>query len=248
MDHPNAAEGAQYLRRVDPVMGHLIDRVGRLPPEPRLAGTHFGALTRAIVYQQLSGRAAETIYGRFEALFGGRSPSPAEVLAVSDEQLRSVGLSRAKTVYIRDLARHVNNGTLPIDRLHELDNAAVLEALTDCKGIGVWTAQMFLMFRLGRPDVLPAHDLGIRKAVQHVYHLRHLPTPEQVLARGKIWSPYATFAAWYLWRSLELPEAASARRRPSKKKATAKRGTPKRALKKRRASKAARKKTSREPL
>jgi DNA-3-methyladenine glycosylase II len=227
-------------------MGRLIDRVGRLPPEPRLAGTHFGAIARAIVYQQLSGRAAETIYGRFEALFGGRSPTPVELLALSDEQLRSAGLSRAKTVYLRDLAQHVNNGTLAIDRLHELDDEAVLKALTDCKGIGVWTAQMFLMFRLGRPNVLPAHDLGIRKAVQHVYGLRHLPTPEQVLARGKVWSPYGTFAAWYLWRSLELPEAASVRRLRPKKKTKAKRGKPKTAKKNLRGSRAARKKTSRE--
>jgi len=177
----------------------------------------LGAIARAIVFQQLSGRAAGTIHGRFEALFGGRAPTAEELLAVSDDQLRSVGLSRAKAVYLKDLAQRVVDGSLPVDRLHELEDAPLLEALTDVKGIGRWTAQMFLMFRLGRPNVLPDLDLGVRKAIQLAYGLRKLPTPNEVLVRGDVWSPYASFAAWYLWRSLELPDATSMRKRPAPK-------------------------------
>jgi DNA-3-methyladenine glycosylase II len=213
MDHPAHAEAVDHLRRVDPVLSRLIDRVGRVPPGPRTEGTHFGAIARAIVFQQLSGQAARTIHGRFEALFGGRSPTAEELLATSDEQLRAAGLSRAKVVYLKDLAQRVVTGALPVDRLHELEDAALLEALTGVKGIGRWTAQMFLLFRLGRPNVLPDLDLGIRKAIQHVYGLRRTPTPEEVLTRGAVWSPYASVAAWYLWRSLELPDASSMRRR-----------------------------------
>jgi DNA-3-methyladenine glycosylase II len=214
MDHPGHQEAAAHLRRVDPVLGQLIDRVGRVPPGPRTEGTHLGAIARAIVFQQLSGRAASTIHGRFEALFGGRAPTAEELLAVPDEQLRAVGLSRAKAIYLKDLAQRVVIGALPVDRLHELDDAPLLEALTDVKGIGRWTAQMFLLFRLGRPDVLPDLDLGVRKGVQLVYGLRRLPTPAEVIARGAAWSPYASFAAWYLWRSLELPDAVTMRKRP----------------------------------
>ena len=213
MNHPDYPSAVAHLRQVDPILGHVIDRVGRATPGPRTEGTHLGAVARAIVFQQLSGRAAGTIHGRFEALFGGRAPTSSELLAVSDAQLRSVGLSRAKVVYLKDLAERAANGALPIDRLHELDDAAVFEALTSVKGIGRWTAQMFLMFRLGRPNVLPDLDLGVRTAIQIAYRLRRLPTPKEVTTRGAAWSPYASFAAWYLWRSLELPEAVAIRQR-----------------------------------
>jgi DNA-3-methyladenine glycosylase II len=243
MDHPAYPEAVAHLRRVDPVIGELIDRVGRAPPGPRTEGTHLGHIARAIVFQQLSGRAAGTIHGRFEALFGGRAPTADELLCMSDEQLRSAGLSRAKVVYVKDLAQQSADGKLPVERLHELEDAVLLEALTGVKGIGRWTAQMFLLFRLGRPDVLPDLDLGIRKAVQHVYGLRRMPTPQEVLTRGASWSPYASIAAWYLWRSLELPEAASMRRRPPSKtarkprrRAGSKRATSKRARSRTKAS------------
>lgn len=213
MDHPDHADAVAHLRHVDPVLGQLIDKVGRVTPGPRTEGTHFGAIARAIVFQQLSGQAAGTIHGRFEALFGGRAPTAEELLATPDEQLRAVGLSRAKAIYVKDLAQRVVDGALPVDRLHELEDAALLDALTGVKGIGRWTAQMFLLFRLGRPNVLPDLDLGIRKAIQHVYGLRRTPTPQEVLARGVVWSPYASFASWYLWRSLELPDALAMRRR-----------------------------------
>lgn len=243
MDHPAHPEAVAHLRRVDPVLGRLIDRVGRATPAPRTEGTDLGAIARAIVFQQLSGRAAGTIHGRFEALFGGRAPTAEELLAVSDEQLRSVGLSRAKAVYLKDLAQRVVDGSLPIDRLHELEDAPLLEALTDVKGIGRWTAQMFLMFRLGRPNVLPDLDLGVRKAIQQAYGLRQLPTPNEVIVRGAAWSPFASFAAWYLWRSLELPDARSTRKRPAKKPArqkpaarkAARKGQPRAGVRRRRA-------------
>jgi DNA-3-methyladenine glycosylase II len=231
MDHPVHPEAVAHLRGVDPVLGRLIDRVGRATPGPRTEGTHLGAIARAIVFQQLSGRAAGTIHGRFEALFGGRAPTAEELLAVPEEQLRSVGLSRAKTLYLKDLAQRVVDGSLPIDRLQELDDAALLEALTAVKGIGRWTAQIFLMFRLGRPNVLPDLDLGVRKAIQLAYGLRQLPTPNEVILRGAIWSPYASFAAWYLWRSLELPDAASMRTRRATKAAKQKR-TPRKSARK----------------
>jgi DNA-3-methyladenine glycosylase II len=209
MDHP----AIPHLKQADPILGRIIDRVGQLPPGPRSEGTHLGALARAIVYQQLSGKAAGTIHGRFEALYGGRAPTPEELLATPDEQLRAAGLSRAKTLYLKDLAARAIAGTVAVDQLHELGDDALMEALTSVKGIGKWTAQMFMMFRLGRPDVLPDLDLGVRIAVQLAYNLRRMPTPQEVLTRGAAWSPYSSFAAWYLWRSLELPETADARRK-----------------------------------
>jgi DNA-3-methyladenine glycosylase II len=233
MDHP----AIPHLKQADPILGRIIDRVGQLPPGPRSEGTHLGALARAIVYQQLSGKAAGTIHGRFEALYGGRAPTPEELLATPDEQLRAAGLSRAKALYLKDLATRVIAGTVAVDQLHELGDAALMEALTSVKGIGKWTAQMFMMFRLGRPDVLPDLDLGVRIAVQLAYNLRRMPTPQEVLARGAAWSPYSSFAAWYLWRSLELPETAEARRK-ALARAAAKRGKEKKPAANRTAKKA----------
>jgi DNA-3-methyladenine glycosylase II len=205
-----------HLKKVDPVLGRIIALVGSYRPTILHDGTHFEALTRAIVYQQLSTRAAATIYGRFKGLYRDRVPTPAELLATSDAVLRGVGLSRQKTRYLKDLAAHDARPDSPLEHLAELDDAAVMEALTEVKGIGRWTAQMFLMFRLARPDVLPALDLGIRKAVQRAYGLRKMPTPEQVTKRGAIWSPFASVAAWYLWRSLEL--SPSPRSRPHRRR------------------------------
>jgi DNA-3-methyladenine glycosylase II len=241
VDHP----AIPHLKLADPILGRIIDRVGRLPPDPRSDGTHLGALARAIVFQQLSGKAAGTIHGRFEALYGGRAPTPEELLATPDEKLRAAGLSRAKTLYLKDLAARAADGTVAVNQLHELGDDALMEALTSVKGIGKWTAQMFMMFRLGRPNVLPDLDLGVRIAVQLAYNLRQMPTPKEVLARGAAWAPYSSFAAWYLWRSLELPDTADARRKllardaAKRRKATAakrKRGRPKRAAPKRTAS------------
>ena len=200
----------RHLKRVDPALARVIARVRRRPPGPREEGTHFDAILRAIVYQQLSGKAAATIHGRILALYGGRAPTPEELLATPDESLRAAGLSRQKLDYLRDLARHARSGEVPFDTLHELDDDAIIAALTRVKGVGRWTVQMFLMFRLGRPDVLPELDLGIQNAIQRVYGLRKRPTPKEVTALGARWRPYASHACWYLWRSLELPNDAAA--------------------------------------
>ena len=200
----------RHLKRADPLLARVIVRVRRRPPGPRVEGTHFDAILRAIVYQQLSGKAAETIHGRVLALFGGRAPTPDELLAMPEESLRAAGLSRQKLAYLRDLARHASTGEVPFDTLHELDDDAIIAALTRVKGVGRWTVQMFLMFRLGRPDVLPELDLGIQNAIQRLYGLRTRPTPKEVQALGARWRPYASHACWYLWRSLELPAEADA--------------------------------------
>jgi DNA-3-methyladenine glycosylase II len=189
--------------RGDPRLAQVIERVGRFRFQARHDATHFESLARAIVYQQLSGKAAATIYGRLCARFDGGAPTPAGILAAGDEELRAVGLSRQKLGYLRDLAARVASGEVALSRVHRMDDATITEQLIRVKGIGVWTAQMFLMFRLGRPDVLPVLDLGIQKAVQTVYGLRKRPTPQRVAEIGQRWRPWATVACWYLWRSLE---------------------------------------------
>ena len=231
-----------HLRRADPVIARVIKAVGPYRLQVRAEGTHFDALVRAIVYQQLSGKAAATIHGRLKALFGGRDPTPAELLAVPEETLRGVGLSRQKLGYIRDLASRVASGELPIDNLHELDDDALTEALVRVKGIGRWTAQMFLMFRLGRPNVLPELDLGIQNGVRRAYGLRTRPKPKDILRIGERWAPFSSTASWYLWRVLELPAWDTATRTRKKSATTKKRGTRKGATKKRTA--ASRKKRS----
>ena len=200
-----ARKAVAHLRAVDPVFAVVIDRVGPCQARAQPEGTHFGAVLRSIVYQQLSGAAAATIHGRVLALFDGNEPSPRALLRMDDARLRAAGLSGQKTAYIKDLAAHASYRRFPIERLHELDDAAVIDTLTQVKGVGRWTAQMFLMFRLGRPDVLPELDLGIQKGMQRAFGLRRLPTPQQVLKRGAPWAPYRTIASWYLWRVLELP-------------------------------------------
>lgn len=192
-----------HLKKADPVLAQVIAKVGRYKGWPDGGGTHFDAVARSIVFQQLSGKAAGTIHGRFHGLYGGRPPLPAELAATPDDQLRAVGLSRQKSAYLKDLGSKVASGELPIETLHELTDDEILAALTQVKGIGRWTAQMFMMFRLGRPDVLPDLDLGIQKGIQRAYRLRKLPTPERVKKIGAKWAPYRTVASWYLWRYLD---------------------------------------------
>ena len=194
-----------HLRSVDPVMAKVIDAVGRCTLAPRTEWTHFDSILRSIVYQQLSGKAAATIHGRVLALIGDGAEAPNRIVATSHEDFRAAGLSNAKAKYVRNLAEHVLDGSLPVESLHELSDEEIIAALTQVKGIGKWSAQMFLMFRLGRPDVLPELDLGVQKGIQRAYRLRKLPTPAQVLRRGAKWAPYRTVAAWYMWRVLELP-------------------------------------------
>ena len=195
-----------HLIGVDAKLAHVIERVGAFTLTPRAEGTHFDAVCRSIVYQQLSGKAAATINGRVLGLYGGRSPTPQELATTSDVALRGAGLSGQKLTYLKDLAARVSSGDVPIETLHELPDNAVIDALVRVKGVGRWTAQMFLMFRLGRPDVLPEADLGIQNAIRRAYRLRKRPAPQRVAKIGAPWAPYRTVASWYLWRSLELPE------------------------------------------
>ena len=193
-----------HLKRVDPVMADVISRVGRCTLSPRTEWTHFDALVRSIVYQQLSGQAAATIHGRVLKLIGDGDGTPGKIVATTHEDFRAAGLSNAKARYVRNLAEHVLDGSLPVNSLHELSDDEIIESLIQVKGIGRWSAQMFLMFRLGRPDVLPELDLGIQKGIQKAYRMRKLPTPKQVLRRGAKWAPYRTVGSWYMWRILEV--------------------------------------------
>jgi len=193
----------RHLKRVDPVLARVIEAVGPCRLESRREGTHFQALVRSIVFQQLSGKAASTILARFNALYPNNTPTPDAVLATSDAQLRAVGLSRQKIGYMRDLASKVTDGTLPLDAVESMDDYDLIAHLVQVKGIGRWTAQMFLMFRLDRRDVLPELDLGIQNAIKRAYRKRKRPTPKDVRKIGAKWSPHSSVASWYLWRSLE---------------------------------------------
>ncbi len=162
----------------------------------------FETLVKSIVYQQLSGRVASVIFGRLAAAAGGKV-TPESILKLRPSRMRSVGLSKQKTAYIRDLAHHTRGGTVTFEELLALSDAEVIERLTQVKGIGVWTVHMFLIFALRRTDVLPTGDLGIRNAIQKAYNLPELPTPAEVEGLARSWRPYCTVASWYLWRSLE---------------------------------------------
>jgi DNA-3-methyladenine glycosylase II len=192
-----------HLKRADPVMAELIARVGPCRLETRRTGTHYDALVRSIVYQQLSGKAAGTILRRFCELYPGKRPRAELVLTTEEALLRGAGLSRQKMGYLRDLSARVADRSLPLAHLGRLADDAIIEHLVQVKGIGRWTVQMFLMFRLGRPDVLPELDLGVQNAIHRAYGLKKRPTPKDVLRIGERWRPYASVASWYLWRSLE---------------------------------------------
>jgi DNA-3-methyladenine glycosylase II len=199
----NYRQSVTHLKRSDPVLAKVIEAVGPCRIQMRTDGTHFQALVRSIVYQQLSGKAAGTILGRFNALYPDNTPTPEQILATSDEQLRAVGLSRQKIGYMRDLSSKVLGGELPLDAVDAMPDDDLIDHLVQVKGIGRWTAQMFLMFRLGRLDVLTELDLGIQNAVKKAYRMRKRPTPKQIKKIGAKWSPHATVACWYLWRSLD---------------------------------------------
>lgn len=197
------AKARRVLGRRDPVLRELMRRHGPCGLAARQHADPFRALVRAILSQQLSTKAASTIAGRFEALFEGGFPSPSDVAAVDDARLRAVGLSRQKVGYLRDLCRRIDDGSLPLPSLDCMPDEDVIAALTQVKGIGRWTAEMFLIFRLQRPDVLPLDDLGIVKAVQRAYGLRTIPTPARLTRIGEAWRPYRSVACWYLWASLD---------------------------------------------
>jgi DNA-3-methyladenine glycosylase II len=199
-------EALQHLTRADDVMAALISEHGPLDLEARRRGRPndaYGALLRSIVGQQLSVKAARSIYERLTEQFGGSTPSPEQLLAADPEVVRSAGLSRPKVAYIRSLAEHVRDGELHLDSLDEMPDDEVITELTAVKGLGVWTAHMFLMFHLRRPDVLAVGDLGIRRAVERLYGLESLPDAETLERLGERWAPYRTLACLYLWHSLD---------------------------------------------
>ena len=195
------SKARRLLARRDPVLRDLMRVHGPCGLAARQHTNPFKALARAIVGQQLSAKAAATIFSRFEALYDA-FPTPAQVLATPDERLRAVGFSSQKLGYVRDLCRRIEEGQLPLDVLERMEDEAVIEALTQVKGVGRWTAEMFLIFRLQRPDVLPVGDLGIVRAVQRAYKLRKAPSPDRLTRIGEAWRPYRSVACWYLWASL----------------------------------------------
>jgi DNA-3-methyladenine glycosylase II len=196
----------EHLRSVDHVMRGLIDDGGSIHPERDRRGSRpdpYEALARAIVGQQLSTKAARSIWDRLLEILGGSFPPPAELLAVDSEAIRSAGLSRAKVAFIRDLAERIDDGRLDVGALGKLSDEDVIAALTEIKGVGPWTAEMFLIFHLGRPDVLSTGDLGIRRAAQLAYGLDDLPGPHDLERIAEPWRPHRTLGCLYLWRSLD---------------------------------------------
>jgi DNA-3-methyladenine glycosylase II len=196
----------EHLRSVDQVMRGLIDGGGPIDPETDRRGSRpdpYQALARAIVGQQLSTKAAASIWGRVTELFDGETPSPAELIAIDGEKLREAGLSWSKVGFLKDLAERVEDGRLDLGRLNELSDEDVIAELIEIKGVGRWTAEMFLIFHLGRPDVFSAGDLGIRRAIQIAYGMDELPDPTQIERISEPWRPHRTLACLYLWRSLD---------------------------------------------
>jgi len=200
------APAVSHLASADPELGAAIARVGPLSRLADPRGTPFEVLLRSIVYQQLSGKAAGTIHGRVCALFPRSRPTPDQLTAIAPHTLRAAGLSRAKTVAVHDLAARTLDGTVPATTagMHRLDEEEIIERLTTVRGVGRWTVEMFLMFRLGRPDVLPVTDLGVQKGFAVAFGKRRLPTPKQLLRRGERWRPWRTVASWYLWALADM--------------------------------------------
>ena len=192
-------EGIRFLRN-DPVLRPVMDVVGDFSLKRR--NHHFAVLVESIISQQLATSAAEAIFTRFKNLYP-KFPTSSQILATKKSKLRSVGLSGMKIEYIKDLAIKIENGTVNIRSLSKMDDEQVVEHLTQVKGIGRWTAEMFLIFSLGRLDVLPVLDLGLRKGVQRIFSLHELPKPKQVEEFGERWRPYRSIATWYLWKSLQ---------------------------------------------
>lgn len=193
-------EAIQHLRQSDPILSEIIERVGEYRLEFR--APEFETLVRSIVYQQLSGKVASVIFGRLKHAVHDRL-TPESILKLRPARMRALGLSAQKTAYIRDLARHTRDGRVIFEELPGLSDDVVIERLTQVKGIGVWTAHMFLMFALRRTDVLPTGDLGIRNAIRKAYGMADLPQPAEIEMLALKWRPYCTVASWYLWRSLE---------------------------------------------
>jgi DNA-3-methyladenine glycosylase II len=194
-------KAVNHLKKNDPVLCAIIERIGPCRMEFGPAG--FSSLAEAIVYQQLNGKAAFTIFRRFADL-AGEPLTPEGILKLSDEQLRGVGLSKQKSAYLKDLAAKTAAGLLNFDRLPDLSDDEVIKHLTQVKGIGVWTAHMFLIFSLKRPDILPTGDYGVQMAIKRHYKKRKLPKPKDMEKIAKAWAPYRSVACWYMWRSLDI--------------------------------------------
>lgn len=194
-------EAVRHLRKCDPVLRAIIERVG--PCRMEFGVPEFSSLAEAIVYQQLNGKAAVTIFNRF-AEIAGDPLTPEGILKLSDQQLRNVGLSKQKSAYLKDLAAKTAAGLLDFSRLSELSDDEVIQHLTQVKGVGVWTAHMFLMFSLRRPNILPTGDYGVQVAVKKHYKKRKLPKPKEMEKIARAWEPYRSIACWYMWRSLDI--------------------------------------------
>ena len=202
------ANAIAHLKAADPALAAIIDTIGPFRMQLKVSRSLFGSLAEAIVYQQLSNKAAATIYGRVEALYPDAPDgfTPRHILKTPDEALRGCGLSRAKVLAVQDLARRVEDGELPtLDVAQDIPDAELIERLVKVRGIGRWSAEMFLMFRLGRPDVLPVDDYSLRKAYAKAFRKRVLPSPQELEKAGRKWRPYRSVASWYLWRVLDQP-------------------------------------------
>ena len=195
----------KHLTASDKVLARLIKKVGPCGWKPDRRRSPFESLVQAVTHQQLNGTAAKTILGRVKALYPGRRfPTPEDLLSTPDEKLRAAGLSRAKIAAIKDIAAKTLDDIVPTSRaIARMENEVIIEQLTTIRGVGPWTVEMLLMFKLGRPDVLPATDFGVRKGFALAYKLKDLPTPDELRAHGERWRPYRSFAAWYLWRALD---------------------------------------------
>ncbi len=200
---PDWKPATRHLRAADPVLARVIEAIGPCTARPDAGQGPFASLVEAILYQQLATKAAASIHARLLVQLGSRRPRPEHLLAQSDDALRSAGLSRQKIGYLRDLATRAHSGSLRLTGLARRDDEAVIAALTVVKGVGRWTAEMFLIGRLGRPDVLPVDDYGIQKAMQLAYRMRSLPKPVRMRAVAEPWRPFRTVACWYLWRYLD---------------------------------------------
>lgn len=202
----DAGAAVKHLAKADPVLARLIKRAGPFALQTRHLHNPFEALARNIVFQQLHGSAAEAIHGRLVGLFGGGRLRPQDVLEAPEEALRGVGLSGAKTAALKDLAAKTLDGTVPtLARLKRMGDEEIVERLTQVRGIGRWTVEMLLMFRLGRPDVLPVGDFAVRKGFMVAYGLDEMPKPKALELHAEAWRPYRSVASWYMWRALEHP-------------------------------------------
>lgn len=194
-----------FLQQSDPILGQLISQIGPCQLDSsQQNGDLFSSLSRAILYQQLSTKVATVIYHRFLQLYPEKPPSALDILNTPEEVLRSVGVSRPKIIYLKDLATRVLSGLPTLEELEAMDDESIIKTLTQVKGIGRWTVQMLLIFRMNRPDVLPLDDLGVRAGIRKVYGLNELPDKKTIESLGQKWKPYCTVASWYLWRSLEI--------------------------------------------